>query len=192
MAKQAGVSPGLFYKYFPNKGALVLALHEELTSQFEQAFEKKINRGSWMSRSARTLRLSLETLTPHREALKALIPVLVGSEEQNIFSGFSQFSQDRVEDLFFRSLAEATQPPPQALIRPLARLTYTAHLAVLLFWLLDKSSNQKATEGVLKFYEKLLKPLRYAIKFGGAKKMILQADIIFQQGLGASSRRENS
>ncbi len=191
MAKQAGVSPGLFYKYYSSKGALVLELHEDLTSAFEKRFESQIQPGSWGQRSVETLRLSLATLAPHREALKALIPVLVGYEDQNVFSGFSEFSRHRVENLFYRALQESQSPPAKDIIEPLARLTYTVHLAVLLFWLLDKSENQKATDGVLDFYEKLLQPLKYAIKVGGAKKLIKKADALFQQGLVANDKGQD-
>lgn len=190
MAKQAGVSPGLFYKYYASKGALILELHESLTSAFEKRFERQIQPGPWGQRSVATLRLSIKTLAPHREALKALIPVLVGYEDQNVFSGTSEFTRHRVENLFYRALAESTSPPPADIVAALARLTYTIHLAVLLFWLLDKSPKQKATEGVLDFYEKLLQPLKFAIKVGGAKKLIKKADALVQQGLVANDKSQ--
>lgn len=182
MAKLAGVSPGLFYKYFPNKQAIVLELHEDLTSDMERRCQN-IAAGTWMERSTQTLQISLETLVEYREELKSLIPVLVGAEDQNVFSGFSQFSRLRVQSLFIDAISHSKNPPKKELIEPLGRLTYLVHLAVLLFWLLDKSEMQKSTEEIIKMYGKLLKPLSLALKLGGAARLVKQVDQIVQNGL---------
>ncbi len=182
MAQMAGVSPGLFYKYFASKEELVLHLHEDLTSEMERRCEK-ISGKSWVDRSTQTLRLSLETLTPHRKALKALIPILVGSDQQNVFSGFSQFSRLRVEDLFMKAISESSHPPSKEMVEPMGRLTYNIHLAILLFWLLDKSSKQKASEELLKIYEKALRSLALGLKLGPIKSIVKRTDQAIQAGL---------
>ena len=84
---------------------------------------------------------------------------------------------------FFRAIAEAKTKPSEDILESLARLTYMAHLAVLLFWLLDKSENQKATKQLLVLYKNMLKPLALGIKWGGAKNIIKNIDKILTSGL---------
>lgn len=182
MAQKAGVSPGLFYKYFPNKSALVLEIHELLTTEFENRWENLSSR-SWDERAFDTLVLSLDSLKSHRQALQSLIPVLVGGAGQNIFSEDVSVTRIRVQSLFYRALKESKNPPGADLIEPLSRLIYYLHLAVLLFWLLDQSKDQSATESLLKSVKKLLKPIHYLIKLPGARKALLEFDKVISVGL---------
>ena len=45
--------------------------------------------------------------------------------------------------------SESSDAPKQPLAAALGRLLYLVHLAVLLWWLLDKSSNQRATAALV-------------------------------------------
>src|SRR5262245_5781602 len=81
IAKEAGVSVGLLYRYFPGKQAVVLALYDELSSAYaEQA--ANMPPGRWRDRFAFALKTSLDVLTPHQTALRALTPVLVGDPDE--------------------------------------------------------------------------------------------------------------
>ena len=182
MAARAEVSPGLFYKYFPNKGALVLELHESLTTSLENTWET-IDDGSWTQRAYETLKMSLESLKPHRKSLQSLIPVLVGGGGQGVFSEETKVTRLRVESLFYRSISESKNPPPQNIQIPISRLIYYCHLAVLLFWLLDQSDGQKATESLIKKIQGLLMPLSLLMKLPGARKTLLEFDKSLSEGL---------
>src|SRR6266545_1094974 len=77
IAKEASVSVGLLYRYFPSKQAIVIALYDELSSDYaRQATD--LPPGKWRDRFVFALKTSLEVLEPHRVALRALTPVLVG------------------------------------------------------------------------------------------------------------------
>ena len=71
IAKEAGVSLGLTYRYFSRKEELVLALYERLA---QQSFEKveALPRGSIAERYPAAIGLSLEVLSEHRGTLGAL------------------------------------------------------------------------------------------------------------------------
>ena len=85
VAKEAGVSVGLLYRYFPSKRAIIIALYDELSADYaRQAVE--MPRGRWRDRFIFALKASLQVLEPHRVALRALIPVLVGDPEEGVFA----------------------------------------------------------------------------------------------------------
>ena len=86
-------------------------------------------------------------LEPHRSALKGLIPVIVGDPEEGVFAEGMAFSRRRVQSAFESAVSGATDSPGTPLAEALGRLLYLAHLAVLLWWLLDKSPRQRATRG---------------------------------------------
>src|SRR5215210_620354 len=61
VAKEAGVSVGLLYRYFPSKQAVVLALYDELSSEYaRQAGE--MPPGRWRDRFIFALKTSLHVL----------------------------------------------------------------------------------------------------------------------------------
>src|SRR5215204_319268 len=70
IAREAGVSIGLLYRYFPSKQAVVIALYDELSSEYERR-AADLPAGRWRDRFVFALRASLEGLEPHRVALRA-------------------------------------------------------------------------------------------------------------------------
>ena len=85
VAKEAGVSVGLLYRYFPSKRAVIIELYEELSAEYaRQALD--MPRGKWRDRFVFALNTSLRVLEPHRVALRALIPVLVGDPQEGVFA----------------------------------------------------------------------------------------------------------
>src|SRR4051812_10429637 len=85
VARESGVSVGLLYRYFPSKQAVVIALYDELSADYlSQAAE--MPPGRWRDRFVFALKTSLDVLRPHRVALRALTPVLVGDPEDGIFA----------------------------------------------------------------------------------------------------------
>src|SRR4026207_1090052 len=144
IAKEAGVSVGLLYRYFPSKQAVVIALYDELSSEYARpaAGTPPRRRGA---RSIFALTRSLRVLKPHQVALRALTPVLVGDPEEGIFSASTAFSRLRVQQVFEQAGLGSSGAPKQPMAAALGRLLYLVHLAVLLWWLLDKSTNQRAT-----------------------------------------------
>ena len=85
VAKEAGVSVGLLYRYFPSKQAVVIALYDELSSDYAR-HAAEMPPGRWRERFIFALTTSLDVLEPHRVALRALTPVLVGDPDEGIFS----------------------------------------------------------------------------------------------------------
>ncbi len=99
VAKQAGVSVGLLYRYFPNKRAVIIALYDELSVEYARQAQA-MPRGKWRDRFLFALNTSLQVLEPHRVALRALIPVLVGDPDEGVFAESAAFSRLRVQGAF--------------------------------------------------------------------------------------------
>jgi AcrR family transcriptional regulator len=175
VAKEAGVSAGLLYRYFPNKRAVIIALYEELSADFVRQ-AAHMPAGRWRDRFSFAVRASLEALGPHRVALRALIPVLVGDPEEGVFGESVAFSRRRVQGVFETTVAGSNDAPPRALADALGRLLYLAHLAVLLWWLLDKSPKQRATDALLSTTQQILPSVTMALRLPPVRRFVMSAD----------------
>src|SRR5260370_41976120 len=80
IAKEANVSVGLLYRYFPSKQAVILAFYDELSADFARQ-AAGMQPGRWRHRFIFALTTSLHVLEAHRVALQALAPVLVGDPD---------------------------------------------------------------------------------------------------------------
>ena len=146
IAQSAGVSPGLLYRYFPSKEALLLRLYGQLSQTYAARVEK-LPEGEWSERVLAATRLSLETLGPHRSALIGLLGVLVTPGDNSLFGAHTKISRERVMEAFERAVCDSKSPPSCA--QSLGQIAYFAHLGVILFWLFDRSEKQRATAGLL-------------------------------------------
>ena len=185
IAAEAGVSVGLLYRYFPSKQAVVMALYDELSAEYaRQALS--MAEGRWRDRFLFSLRTSLRVLEPHQPALRALTPILVGNPEEGIFSPRTAFSRLRVQHVFEHAVSGATDAPSRPLAEALGRLLYLIHLAVLLWWLLDKSSHQRATDALVSLTQQLLPSAALALHVRPVRKFVVSVDELLQDALFGS------
>ena len=181
VAEAAEVSVGLLYKYFPSKRAVVLELYDQLSADYA-ARAAEMRSGKWRERFLFALRICLEVLGPHRNTLAALVPVLVGDPEEGLFASNTAFSRVRVEKVFRDAVVGATDSPGPKLAAALGRLLYLFHLAVILWWLLDKSPRQRATDGLLVLLQRVLPPAALAVRFPPIPSFVRSADALFRDG----------
>ena len=182
VAKKAGVSVGLLYRYFPNKRAVVLALYDELSAEYAT---RAVNMppGKWRDRFLFALTTSLETLRPHRQTLSALVSVLIGDGKEGLFRPATRFSRERVQRVFHDAVSGARDAPAVEAVVPLSHLLYLAHLAVILWWLLDKSRGQKATDALIALLRQVLPPAALTLRLRSARTFIASGDKLFQEAL---------
>jgi len=185
IAKEASVSVGLLYRYFPSKQAVIIALYEELSAEYaRQAAD--MHPGRWRDRFIFALNMSLHVLEPHRVPLRALIPVLVGDPDDGVFAASTAFSRLRVQRVFEEAVVGSTDAPKQPLAEALGRLLYLAHLAVLLWWLLDKSSKQRATAALVSLTQQLLPSAALTLRVPPVRRFVLSLDELIRAGLFGS------
>jgi AcrR family transcriptional regulator len=182
VAKEAGVSVGLLYRYFPSKQAIIIALYEELSADFTRA-AAAMPRGRWRDRFTFALTTSLTVLAPHREALRTLTPVLVADPEEGVFAESAAFSRLRVQGVFEEAVVGATDAPAASLARAVGRLLYLVHLAVLLWWLLDKSRDQRATGTLVTLIGQMLPSAALAIRLPAMRRFVTSLDELIREAL---------
>ena len=182
VAKEAGVSVGLLYRYFPSKHAVVIALYDQLSSDYADQVAD-MPTGRWRDRFMFALSTSLQVLAPHQMALRALTPILVGDPEQGIFSASTAFSRLRVQRVFEQAVTESSDAPKQPLAEALGRLLYLVHLAVLLWWLLDKSPRRRATDALLALTAQLLPSAALALRVAPVRSFVISVDDLVRTAL---------
>jgi AcrR family transcriptional regulator len=187
VAHAAGVSVGLLYRYFPSKRAVVLSLYDELSAEFA-ARATHLRPGRWRERVLEALELSLEVLGPQRSTLAALVPVLVGDADEGLFAPRTAFSRLRVQAVFVQAVVGATDAPRGELGPVLGRLLYLLHLAVLLWWLLDRSPGQRATAALLGLLERALRLAAPALRVPGVPGLLTSADALVREALFGETR----
>jgi AcrR family transcriptional regulator len=185
IAREAGVSVGLLYRYFPSKQAVILAFYDELSADFARQ-AAGMPPGRWRDRFIFALTTSLRVLEAHRIALQALAPVLVGDPDEGVFSERTAFSRQRVQPVFEDAVAGATDAPKQPLAAALGRLLYLVHLAVLLWWLFDKSSRQRATAALVSLTEQILPSATLALRVPPVRRFVIAVDELIREALFGS------
>jgi AcrR family transcriptional regulator len=180
IAKEAGVSPGLMYRYFPSKPALVMALYDELSTGFAASCER-LPEGKWPARVRHTLDASLAVLRPHRDLLASVLPVLLADREHGLLSREAHGSRSMVRDVFERAVVHASRPPSEA--AALGRLMYLAHLGIILWWVLDRSTAQRATGTLVQMLQSMSGIAATMVKVPGVAGALVQFDQLATEAL---------
>ena len=182
IAGRADVSVGLMYRYFPSKRAVVMALYEQLSAAYADR-AATMPAGPWHARFMFAMETSLDTLRPHRAALQTLTSIIVSAGEEGLFARGTAFSRLRVQAVFERAVLESRKAPPPDIGEPLARILYLLHLAVILWWLLDKSPRQRATQGLLALLRQILPAGALALRVPLIRRGLRTADELFTDAL---------
>ena len=82
--------------------------------------------------------------------------------------------------------SESSDAPKQPLAAALGRLLYLVHLAVLLWWLLDKSSNQRATAALVSLTQQLLPSAALTLRVPPVRRFVISVDELVREALFGS------
>lgn len=182
VASRAGVSHALLYRYFPSKRSVVLALYNELSEEFARE-AACMPPGKWRDRFMYALDLSLGVLGPHRVTLRALAPIMVGDTEEGVFAQSTAFSRVRVQTVFESAVVNATDAPRQKLGEAMGRLLYLFQLGVILWWLLDRTPDQRATKALVMLFRKLLPSAALALRLSPVRSFVASSDVLLREAL---------
>ena len=128
-------------------------------------------------------------LAPHRDVLRAIAPMLVMDPERGVLGASTGFSRERVEGVFHDAVRYADDAPDSG-AGALGRMLYLAHLAVLLFSLLDRSDDARATERLLALFAELAPFAAIALRFDLARSFVTRLDAIVRDALLATPDAE--
>jgi AcrR family transcriptional regulator len=149
IAETAGVATGAAYYYFDSKDAIVMAFYEQAQSEMRADLEAKLTRCKTLETRLRTIITEkLDYFAPNRKLLGALS---AHSDPDHPLSPFStETSRIREEDLaFFEAAVKDSNVKLPKDIQPyLPRLLWMYQMGLILFWVYDKSPQQRRTRAL--------------------------------------------
>jgi AcrR family transcriptional regulator len=150
IAAAAKCSLGLTYRYFARKEDLVLALYQRTASEQEE-FVQSLSPAPIADRFALAMHSKIAQIAPYRDAFGALFgAALTPNSGVAVLGDQTSDIRERVNYAFYNLVRAATDAPRERQARQLATVLYALHLALLLFWLHDRSPDQRATDDLIK------------------------------------------
>lgn len=151
VAQKAGVALGAAYYYFSSKEAFVLAFYDEMQQSSHEAILQAMQEHKKMKDRIRSvLDKRLELLEPNRKFCDALFRHAPNSQDP--LSPFSEetrpIREQSIEHLRLAVEGGDTKVPPDMQHR-LPYLLWLYQMAVILFWLYDRSPGQQRTQQLI-------------------------------------------
>jgi len=88
-----------------------------------------------------------------------------------------------VQRVFEKAVVGSSDAPKQPLAEALGRLLYLVHLGVLLWWLLDKTSNQRATAALVSLTQQLLPSAALTLRVPSVRRFVISVDGLAHEAL---------
>lgn len=185
VAQAAGVSMSQLYRYFPSKQSVVVALYTELCVAFARS-TAHLPDGTWPDRFHHALSESLATLQPHRPTLVGVLPALLMDRDEGLLSPSTAESRRLVMGVFADVVEGSSKPPGDP--QPLGRLLYLLQLGVVLWWILDRSEEQRATRELVELLRKMGPSVSMALWLPGVRGRLRRLDQLVREGLYGEPR----
>lgn len=160
IADDAGVTPGLLYRYFASKEAIVGELYGRALEAWCSRAEE-LPRGTWIDRALWLTQLALEVLAPYRDLLRVLAGSMIEGDPTTS-PIHNEASQRASRGVFTRAVAGAIDAPRDT--QSHVDLAYVGHLGVILFWVMDQSPKQVATTRLMEQAEAMAPWVRLGLK----------------------------
>jgi hypothetical protein len=106
-----------------------------------------------------------------------------------VFAESAAPSRLRVEKIFRDSVTGATDAPALKVATALGRLLYILHLSVILWWLLDRSPKQRATQGLIALLQRILPSAALSLRFPPFPSFVISGDALLQDALLSDDRK---
>src|SRR4029079_19304746 len=150
IAAAAECSLGLTYRYFARKEDLVLALYQRTATE-QVEFVQSLPPAPIADRFVLAMQAKIAQIAPYRDAFGALFgAALTPNSAVTVLGDPTSDIRERVSHVFYDLVRGATDAPPERQARQQATVLYALHLALLLFWLHDRSPDQRATDDLIK------------------------------------------
>ncbi len=160
IALAAGCSLELVHHYFASKEELVLALYGHIVAETAEQIAA-LPQLPIAERFHQIMAQRLKDTASCRDALGALFGAAANpSSGMNVFGAAAEDTRDVGLQSFRQLVRDASDAPRDGKIDSLAMLLYSLHFLLILFWLYDRSPQQRATEDLLDFMRDALAMLR--------------------------------
>jgi len=165
IAARAHVAIGAAYYYFASKDAIVLAFYDRAQKEMAPKLEDTFS-------STRDLRLTLDRLITVKleyfKTSRALLAALTAHADPDSpvspFSVATREIRERDMDYFRRAIAISNSRIPKDLQRCLPQILWMYQMGVILFWIYDRSNEQRRTRSLI---DKSLRLVAALIKASG-------------------------
>jgi AcrR family transcriptional regulator len=189
IAREAGCSLGLAYRYFSRKEELVLAFYLQCADELEEEV-RRIPAGPLASRFEKALRADIGRVSPYRGAFGALFGVALAPESEVAVLGDSMAHvRERVWSTFLLVVEGAADAPRGRQARDVATIFYGIHLGLVLFWLQDRSPDQKATSDLVALIRDMVKLARPALRLPPVSRLLARVARVITPMFGPASAR---
>jgi AcrR family transcriptional regulator len=165
IAAEADVATGAAYYYFDSKDALVMAFYERSHREMQVDIDVELDHAKTLEARLRAIiSRKFAYFEPNRKLLTALT---AHTDPEHPLSPFSKETATiREEDIatFERAAHDSGVKLPPSVSPYLGRLLWMYQMGLILFWVYDRSPEQKKT---MALYEKTLKMLLVTLKIAG-------------------------
>src|SRR5262252_9914296 len=151
IAAKAGVALGAAYYYFSAKEAIVLAFYQEMQESSQESILEAMSRHKKLKDRLRVvLEKRLELLAPNRKFCDALFRHAPDAADPlSPFSAEARPIRERAIEHLRVALEEGDIKVPADLKSYLPYLLWLYQMAIILFWLYDRSPRQERTEKLI-------------------------------------------
>jgi len=175
IATEAGVSPGLTYRYFSSKESIVIAWYTEHTESI-QKIVSELPDGDIARRFICAFEHKLARLKPYRLAIPALLSTAIDpTSPAFLFGKETQRFRDHTRSLLKQVVAGATPKVPPDAVETLATLLFFAQLGFLLLWSMDSSAADATSKTLLKRFGRLINLTTPFLKSQSIRSLIGQS-----------------
>ncbi len=165
VAREAGASLGLAYRYFASKEEFALALYMRLAEESEAWARDRLGKGTMAERFEAAMLAKLDQVSPHRGPLVALLTRALDPNSPISALGESTAAvREKMGGVFFEVVRGASDAPGEKQARELGNVLYSLHLAILLYWFHDKTPEASATRELVGSARETLRYLRPALR----------------------------
>src|SRR5918994_985060 len=165
VAREAGASLGLAYRYFASKEEFALALYMGLAEGSEEWARDGLVGGTVAERFETAMVAKLDQVSPHRGPLAALLSRALDPDSPHPALGEGTAAvREKMGGVFLEVVRGASDAPGEKQARELGNVLYALHLAILLYWFHDKTTDARATRDLVGSAREALRYLRPALR----------------------------
>ncbi len=165
VAREAGASLGLAYRYFASKEEFALALYMRLAEESEAWARDRLGKGTMAERFERAMLAKLDQVSPHRGPLVALLTrALDPNSRLSALGEGTAAVREKMGGVFLEVVRGASDAPGEKQAKQLGNVLYALHLAIILYWFHDRTPDARATRELVGSVRETLRYLRPALR----------------------------
>lgn len=165
VAREAGASLGLAYRYFASKEEFALALYMGLAEESVGWAGEGLVGGTVAERFELAMLAKLDQVSPHRGPLAALLSrALDPNSPISALGEGTAAVREKMGGVFLEVVRGASDAPREKQARELGNVLYALHLAILLYWFHDRTPEARATRELVGSAREALRYLRPALR----------------------------